>query len=76
MSDTPSDFDVPDDTSAVGETSAEMVSPEAPTHPWYRLDLFNTLLLISFLLITLSSMLLLWHLIDRYGSITDAPWNV
>jgi hypothetical protein len=53
-----------------------MVRPEAPKRPWYQLDLFNTLLLISFLLITLSSMLLIWHLIDRYGSITDAPWNV
>jgi hypothetical protein len=76
MSDIPSDFDVPDDTTEVGETSGEMVRPEAPQRPWYQLDLFNTLLLISFLLITLSSMLLIWHLIDRYGSITDAPWNV
>jgi hypothetical protein len=76
MSDIPSDFDVPDDTTEVGETSGEMVRPEAPKRPWYQLDLFNTLLLISFLLITLSSMLLIWHLIDRYGSITDAPWNV
>lgn len=74
MSDIPNDFDAPDDTSEVGSTSAEMVRPEiAKGRRW---DLFNTLLLISFLLITLSSMLLIWHLIDRYGSITDAPWNV
>ncbi len=76
MSDIPSDFDVPDDTSEVGSTSAEMVRPETPNRPWYQLDLFNTLLLISFLMITLSSMLLIWHLVSRYGSITDAPWNV
>lgn len=74
MSDIPNDFDAPDDTSEVGTTSAEMVRPEAPTRRGW--DLFNTMLLISFLLITLSSMLLIWHLIDRYGSITDAPWNV
>ncbi|QEG24467.1 hypothetical protein [Mariniblastus fucicola] len=76
MSDISNDFEAPDDVSEVGSTSAEMVSPEAPSRPWYQLDLFNTLLLISFLLITLSSMLLIWHLIDRFGSITDAPWNV
>ena len=52
MSDIPNDFDAPDDTSEVGSTSAEMVRPEiAKGRRW---DLFNTLLLISFLLITLS----------------------
>lgn len=76
MSDIPTDFEAADDTSNVGETSSEVVQTEAPERPWYQLDLFNTLLLVSFVLITLSSMLLVWHLIDRYGSITDAPWNV
>ena len=76
MSDIPNEFEAADDTSDVGSTSDEMVRPEAPARPWYQLDLFNTMLLISFLLITLSSMLLIWHLIDRYGSITDGPWNV
>lgn len=76
MSDIPTDIEIPDDTSSVGETSAEMIQEDPPEQPWYKLDLFNTLLLISFVLITLSSMLMIWHLIDQYGSPTSAPWNV
>lgn len=75
MSDIPTDIENLDDTSSVGETS-EVVQNDPPEQPWYRLDLFNTLLLISFVLITLSSMLMIWHLIGQYGSPTSAPWNV
>jgi len=76
MSDIPNDFEAADDTSEVGSTSAEVVRPEAPDRPWYQLDLFNTMLLISFILITLSSMLMIWHLFDRFGAPWDLPWNV
>ena len=74
MSDIPNDFDAADDTSEVGTTSADMVRPEAPVNR--RWDLFNVMLLISFVLITLSSMLLMWHLLDRFGAPWDLPWNV
>lgn len=74
MSDIPNDFEAPDDTSEVGTTSTEMVRPDAPKYR--RWDLFNILLLISFILITLSSMLMIWHLFDRFGAPWDLPWNV
>jgi len=73
MSDLTNDFDA-DNTSEVGTTSAEMVRPDTPTNR--RWDLFNTMLLISFILITLSSMLMIWHLFDRFGAPWDLPWNV
>jgi len=76
MSDFPNDF-AADDTTEVGTTSSEVVV-EKPKKRTLRqqLDLFNTILLISFLLITMAFMLMLWHLVDRYGAIWDAPWNV
>ena len=76
MSDISNDFEAADDTSEVGTTSAEVVRAERPKRAWYKMDLFNTLLLISFILITLSSMLLIWHLFDRFGAPWDLPWNV
>ncbi len=75
MSEVPNEL-VPDDTSEVGMTSGEVVTTEAPKRPWYQMDLFNTILLISFLLITLATMLMLWHLTGSYGYFWDAPWNV
>lgn len=74
ITDISNDFEAADDISEVGTTSEEMVQTEAPRRPMF--DLFNTLLLISFILITLSSMLLIWHLFDRYGAPWDLPWNV
>ena len=75
MSDVPNDIAL-DDTSQVGTTSDEAVNPETPKKRRLQFDLFNTILLISFLLISLAFMLMIWHLVDRYGAIWDAPWNV
>ena len=76
MSDVPNDFEAADDLSEVGTTSGEIVTQEPAKAAWYEMDLFNTMLLISFVLITLASMLMIWHLIERYGSIWAGPWNV
>ena len=76
MSDVSNDFEAHDDISEVGTTSGEVVTQEAPKASWYEMDIFNMMLLVSFVLITLASMLMIWHLIDRYGSISDLPWNV
>lgn len=76
MSDVPNNFEADDNVSEVGTTSGEIVTQEPAKGSWYEMDLFNTMLLISFVLITLASMLMIWHLIDRYGSIWDGPWNV
>ena len=78
MSEVPNDLAF-DDTSEVGTTSVESSSDVAVKEPKKRrlnFDLFNTILLVSFLFITLALMLMLWHLVDRYGAIWDAPWNV
>lgn len=77
MSEDPTDF-APDDTTDVGTTSGEAAVAAKPRKRGFfqRLHLFNTMLLISFLLITLAFMLMLWHLVDRFGAIWDAPWNV
>lgn len=74
ITDISNDFEPADNISEVGTTSQEMVRAEAPKRPWF--NLFNAMLLISFILITLSSMLMIWHLFDRYGAPWDLPWNV
>ena len=75
MSEVPNDIAL-DDTSEVGTTSGEVAVPKKPKKRRLQFDLFNTILLISFLLISLAFMLMIWHLVDRYGAIWDAPWNV
>jgi hypothetical protein len=78
MSDVSNDFPVADDDlGQIGETSEnEIVQDEPQELPWYNLNLFNAMLLISFVLITVSAMLMLWTLTTEYGSIIEGPWNV
>lgn len=78
MSDVANDFPFSDDDlSQIGETSeSEIVQEDSPQDAKYQLDLFSVMLLISFVLITVSAMLMVWHLTTKYGSILDGPWNV
>lgn len=78
MSDVSNDFPISDDdVSQVGKTSeSEIVQEDSPAESKFQLDLFSVMLLISFVLITVSAMLMIWHLTTKYGSIFDGPWNV
>jgi len=66
-----------DDTSLVGETSAaggEIVQDEAPKRGWQSMGLFDYLLLISFVMIVLASMLMLWEY-TKFGGLVWGSWN-
>lgn len=66
-----------DDTSLVGETSAaggEIIQDDGPRRSWLDMGLFDVMLLIAFVLITLAAMLMLWEL-SKFGSIFSLPWN-
>ena len=67
-----------DDTSMVGETSVagggEIIQDDVPRRSWLDMGLFDVMLLIAFVLITLASMLMLWEL-SKFGSVFSLPWN-
>ena len=41
----------------------------------FNIELFDMLLLVAFILITLASMLMIYEL-AKFGSVFSAPWNV
>lgn len=67
-----------DDTSLVGETSAataggEIVQEDTPKGS-RLMGLYDWMLLISFVLITLAALLMIWEL-SKFGSVFSLPWN-
>jgi len=80
MSDVPDFLDPIDDAAVEVEQTVDAgMSQTAVEQPKKRglfsIELFDMLLLVAFILITLASMLMIYEL-AKFGSVFSAPWNV